>query len=74
MSSRHSLSIVIPAHCEAENILATLENVTRALAPLELTHEILVIDDGSTDGTGDLVRANRSRFPCADGWRRSSFR
>jgi len=63
MSSPRSLSIVIPAHCEAENILATLENVTRALAPLGLTHEILVVDDGSTDGTGDLVQANLSRFP-----------
>jgi glycosyltransferase involved in cell wall biosynthesis len=58
-----SLSIVIPAYCEAENILATLENVTRALAPLQLTHEILVIDDGSGDGTGALVTANLSRFP-----------
>jgi glycosyltransferase involved in cell wall biosynthesis len=58
-----SLSIVIPAYCESENILDTLENVTRALAPLPLSHEILVIDDGSGDGTGALVTANLSRFP-----------
>jgi glycosyltransferase involved in cell wall biosynthesis len=58
-----SLSIVIPAYCEAENILDTLENVTRALAPLQLIHEVLVIDDGSGDGTGALVTANLSRFP-----------
>jgi dolichol-phosphate mannosyltransferase len=58
-----SLSIIIPAYCEAENILDTLENVTRALAPLNLSHEILVIDDGSADGTGELVTANLSRFP-----------
>jgi glycosyltransferase involved in cell wall biosynthesis len=58
-----SLSIIIPAYCEAENILDTLEHVTRALAPLDLTHEILVIDDGSGDGTGALVTANLSRFP-----------
>jgi glycosyltransferase involved in cell wall biosynthesis len=58
-----SLSIIIPAYCEAENILDTLENVTRALAPLQLIHEILVIDDGSGDGTGALVTANLSRFP-----------
>ena len=62
MESGRSLSIVIPAYCEAENILATLENVTRALEPLGLTHEILVVDDGSTDGTGRLVMANLSRF------------
>ena len=58
-----SLSIVIPAYREAENILDTLENVTRALAPLQLIHEVLVIDDGSGDGTGALVTANLSRFP-----------
>jgi glycosyltransferase involved in cell wall biosynthesis len=63
MADRQSLSIVIPAYCEAENIIGTLDNVTRALAPLPLTHEILVIDDGSRDGTGALVSANLSRFP-----------
>ena len=62
MTQVRSLSIIIPAYCEAENILATLENVTRALEPLRITHEILVVDDGSTDGTGDLVTANLSRF------------
>ncbi len=54
---------MIPAYCERENILQTLENVTRALEPLDIAHEILVVDDGSTDGTGALVDANRGRFP-----------
>ena len=58
-----SLSIIVPAYCESENILDTLENVTRALAPLPLVHEVLVIDDGSSDGTGTLVTANLGRFP-----------
>src|SRR5437763_663972 len=58
-----SLSVVIPAYCEAGNILETLENVTRALEPLSLEREILVIDDGSTDGTADLVASHLPRFP-----------
>src|ERR1700733_4356635 len=58
-----SLSIVIPAYNEAGNILGTLDNVTRALAPLDLPHEILVGDDGSSDGTGPLGLANLERFP-----------
>ena len=58
-----SLSIIIPAYNEAENIIDTLENVTRALEPLAVRHEILVIDDGSTDTTAALVTSNLSRFP-----------
>jgi glycosyltransferase involved in cell wall biosynthesis len=58
-----SLSIVIPAYCEAANIVATLDNVTRALEPLRLQHEILVIDDGSTDGTADRVASQLQRLP-----------
>jgi dolichol-phosphate mannosyltransferase len=62
MTGARSLSIIIPAYCEAGNILPTLHNVTAALAGLPLAYEILVIDDGSTDGTGDLVRANAAQF------------
>lgn len=62
MSDR-SLSVIIPAYNEAENILATLANVTTAFEPLDLPHEILVIDDGSRDHTADLVRSSQSRFP-----------
>jgi dolichol-phosphate mannosyltransferase len=62
MKASRSLSIVIPAYNEAGNILATLESVTTALAPLDLDAEILVVDDGSHDGTGALVSAGAERF------------
>jgi dolichol-phosphate mannosyltransferase len=58
-----SLSVIIPAYNESGNIIATLENITRALEPLALPHEILVIDDGSRDQTAALVEANAARFP-----------
>ena len=58
-----SLSIIIPAYNEAENIIDTLDNVTRALEPLAVRHEILVIDDGSADSTAALVTSNLNRFP-----------
>ncbi len=63
MAEEPSLSVIVPAYNEAENILDTLENVANALAPLALRHEILVIDDGSTDATSALVRENARRFP-----------
>jgi glycosyltransferase involved in cell wall biosynthesis len=55
--------VVIPAYCEADNILQTLDNVTGALDGLPLAYEVLVIDDGSTDGTAALVAAQAPRFP-----------
>jgi dolichol-phosphate mannosyltransferase len=58
-----SLSIIIPAYNESENIIDTLENVTKALEPLPVRHEILVIDDGSADTTAALVTSNLNRFP-----------
>ncbi len=63
LASQRSLSVVIPAYCERENILQALDNVTCALEPLGLAHEILVVDDGSTDGTGELITSNLGRFP-----------
>jgi glycosyltransferase involved in cell wall biosynthesis len=61
--ARRSLSIIVPAYCEADNIVATLTNIAGALDGLPIDHEILVIDDGSTDGTGDRVREQAAQFP-----------
>ena len=58
-----SLSIIIPAYNESENIIDTLDNVARALDPLRIRHEILVIDDGSSDATAALVTGSLNRFP-----------
>ena len=63
MNDARSLSVIIPAYNESDNILDVLENVTTALAPLSLPYEILVIDDGSRDGTADLVSSSLPRFP-----------
>ena len=57
------LSVVIPAHNEAESIG---ETVTRTVSELEragIDHEILVIDDSSGDGTADVVNRIASELP-----------
>jgi glycosyltransferase involved in cell wall biosynthesis len=56
------LSVVIPTYNEAPNILGTLENVTAALAGLPVSYEILVVDDGSSDGTAAVVTTHAHRF------------
>ena len=50
------LALVIPTLCEAENISGLLNHVRSVLDPLGTSYEILVVDDDSGDGTGDIVR------------------
>jgi glycosyltransferase involved in cell wall biosynthesis len=55
------LAVIIPAYNEAEGIVRTLTAVREVLTAMACTSEILVIDDGSTDGTGDRARACGAR-------------
>jgi len=55
--SLEKLALVIPTLCEADNIGGLLGNVRAALDPMGIPYEILVVDDDSPDGTGDVVSA-----------------
>ena len=51
------LSVVIPAHNEEGHIAETVQGFTAALGAAGITHEILVVNDNSNDGTeGVLAR------------------
>ena len=52
-----SLSVVVPAYNEAGRLPATLARVRAYLRDLGREHEILVVDDGSTDATAQVARA-----------------
>jgi glycosyltransferase involved in cell wall biosynthesis len=54
---RPELSLVVPAFDEAERIGPTLVAYDDHLAGLGVPYEVVVVDDGSTDGTLDRVRA-----------------
>jgi dolichol-phosphate mannosyltransferase len=57
------LSVVIPAHNEVESIGATVEAVISELTVERIPYEIVVVDDASSDGTGDVVRTIGTRDP-----------
>lgn len=49
------VSVVIPAYNESKIIRGTVEAVSAAMEALGEDYEVIVADDGSTDGTRDLV-------------------
>ena len=53
-----SVSIVVPARDEAQRLPALLASLARLRYP---NRELIVVDDGSTDGTGDLASAAGAR-------------
>jgi len=57
------LCVVIPAHNERENIEPTVQELRRCLVSESVTHEILIINDHSTDGTEAVLVRLCNRFP-----------
>ena len=55
--------VVIPTYQEAENVAAMLGAVTGVLATSGIDGHVLVVDDGSPDGTAEIARAVAAREP-----------
>jgi len=55
------ISFIIPAHDEALLIGATLASIRATADALALAHEVIVVDDASSDATGALARAAGAR-------------
>lgn len=50
-----SLSVIAPFLNEEENLLAFLKRATHTLEKMRIEYELLVIDDGSVDGSAQIV-------------------
>jgi len=51
------LSVVIPLYNEVDSIAQLQRQLSEALAALALLYEIIVVDDGGSDGSGERLRA-----------------
>lgn len=57
------VSILVPLYNEEEYIVPLLERVLRAPLPAGLEREVIVVDDGSTDGSWEAAECFARRFP-----------
>ena len=55
--------VIIPTYNEKENISKMLDTVMSLNPSRGEAFDVLVVDDGSPDGTGDLVREAQAAYP-----------
>ena len=55
--------ILLPAYNEAQGLPVLMGRIAGAMKPLKMKFRVLVCDDGSRDGTGDIVRRSAKSFP-----------
>ena len=66
---RVALSVIVPVYNEVENLEAMLDELSGVLLAEPRTFEVIVVDDGSRDGTTELLRAATQGRP----WLRAVF-
>lgn len=57
------LSIVIPAHNEEHRLPGSLDKITDFLATQSYKYEVIIVENGSADGTVGMARRYAERFP-----------
>ena len=63
MSVKPELSIIIPAYNEEQRLPNSLQRIRAYLTDRSLSSEVIVVDDGSSDGTAGVVERLKQEFP-----------
>jgi glycosyltransferase involved in cell wall biosynthesis len=58
-----NFSIVLPAYNEAENLPSVLKDLKEVLDGLKISYEIIVVDNGSTDNTQEVLGQVQKEIP-----------
>ncbi len=58
-----SISLIIPVYNEEQSIRAVLDEAVQVLDALHEPYEILLVNDGSTDGTASALKAACQQYP-----------
>lgn len=58
-----SLSVVLPAYNEEENVESAVRHVSDVAQTLDREYEIILVNDGSSDRTGEIGRELEERVP-----------
>lgn len=61
--SRYSVSVVLPAYNESHRLPQTLTSIRPYLDSRFEEYQVLVVDDGSTDSTAEIVRTVADAWP-----------
>ncbi len=57
------ISVVVPLYNERDNLAPLHGELSRAVGAMDRTYELLFVDDGSTDGSADVLRRLKSSDP-----------
>jgi len=63
MTAELDLSVIVPAYNEEQRLPRSMEAIIRYLDRQPWKYEIAVVDDGSADGTCDIVRSFAEDHP-----------
>ncbi|NEP16276.1 MAG: glycosyltransferase family 2 protein [Leptolyngbya sp. SIO4C1] len=59
----YDLSVVVPIYNEHESIHLLIERIIQVLQTMSCTYELICVDDGSTDGSSDVLKQIAQQQP-----------